>query len=77
MFYEVNERGPELLSVRGRDYLMMGSQSGSITPNTQTRIGRGGTTINVAVQPTSTRRTAEQVAVEIARTQRIASARNG
>lgn len=31
--YEVNERGPELLSVGGRDYLMMGNQSGNVTPN--------------------------------------------
>jgi hypothetical protein len=38
---------------------VMGSQSGSITPNAQVRAGRVGTTINVAVQPTSTRRTAE------------------
>lgn len=32
-FYQVNERGPELLSVNGRDYLMMGAQSGHVTPN--------------------------------------------
>ena len=31
--YKVNERGPELLSVGGRDYLMMGAQSGQVTPN--------------------------------------------
>lgn len=31
--YEVNELGPELLSVGGRDFLMMGSQGGSVTPN--------------------------------------------
>lgn len=31
--YQVNERGPELLSVGGRDYLMMGAQSGQVTPN--------------------------------------------
>lgn len=35
--YRVNERGPELLTVGNRDYLMMGGQSGSVTPN-----GRGG-----------------------------------
>lgn len=32
-FYQVNERGTELLSVGGRDYLMMGAQSGQVTPN--------------------------------------------
>ena len=28
----VNERGPELLTVRGNDYLMMGNQDGKVTP---------------------------------------------
>ena len=31
--YEVNERGPELLNMAGKQYLMMGSQDGSVTPN--------------------------------------------
>ena len=31
--YQVNERGPELLTVGGRDYLMMGGQGGYVTPN--------------------------------------------
>lgn len=31
-FYEVNERGPELLTVGGRDYLMMGANNGKVTP---------------------------------------------
>lgn len=30
--YQVNERGPELYSERGRTYLMTGSQGGSVTP---------------------------------------------
>jgi lambda family phage tail tape measure protein len=38
--YRVNEKGPELLSVGGRDYLMMGSQIGSVTPND--KLGSGG-----------------------------------
>ena len=29
----MNELGPELLTVGGNQYLMMGSQAGSITPN--------------------------------------------
>lgn len=37
-FSRVNERGPELLSVGGRDYLMMGAQTGRITSNE--KIGR-------------------------------------
>lgn len=32
-FYRINENGPEMLSVSGKDYLMMGPNSGSITPN--------------------------------------------
>lgn len=33
MFYEVNENGPEVLTVGSKDYLMMGNQSGKVTPN--------------------------------------------
>lgn len=72
--YRVNERGPELLSVGGRDFLMMGAQGGTVTPNN--RLG-GGVTVNVAVRPTTTRRTADQVATAVARQQRIATSRNG
>lgn len=32
---EVNERGPELLQVAGRQYLMMGGQGGNVVPNSQ------------------------------------------
>lgn len=40
---EVNERGAEMLSVRGRDYLMMGSDWGKVTPAgaTADRLGGG------------------------------------
>jgi tape measure domain-containing protein len=48
--YRVNERGPELLSVGNRDYLMMGSQNGSVTPNS--KLG-GGTGVVVNVYPQS------------------------
>jgi hypothetical protein len=62
MFYRVNENGPELLSVSGRDYLMMGSQSGKVIPH-----GRGmggGATINqtFVVSGTPDNRTREQMA---------------
>jgi hypothetical protein len=33
--YRVNEKGPELLNVAGKQYLMMGAQGGSVTPNNQ------------------------------------------
>jgi len=73
--YRVNENEPELLNFRNRTFLMMGSESGNVTPLRQ---GGGGTTIinNVNVQPTATRRTADQTATAIARKQRIAVARN-
>lgn len=75
--YEVNERGmPEMLAVGGRQFLMMGPQAGTVEPVSRSR-APGGTTINVAVQPTSTRRTADQVATAVARQQRIATMRNG
>lgn len=38
--YRVNENGPEMLSVSGRDYLMMGGSGGYVTPNN--RLGGGG-----------------------------------
>jgi lambda family phage tail tape measure protein len=38
----VNENGPELLSVGGRDYLMMGDQSGIVKPNRGATTGGGG-----------------------------------
>jgi lambda family phage tail tape measure protein len=44
--YEINERGPEVLNVGGRQFLMMGSQGGTVTPNG----GQGGRTIQVTVQ---------------------------
>jgi tape measure domain-containing protein len=43
--YRVNERGPEMLSVKGQDFLMMGDQSGVVTPNSKLNGGNGGITI--------------------------------
>ena len=50
-FREVNERGPEMLSVGNRDYLMMGDRGGNITPNH--KLGGGNITIQqtIMVQP--------------------------
>ena len=31
--YQVNEKGPELLTVGGKDFLMMGQNGGMVTPN--------------------------------------------
>lgn len=46
--YRVNEAGAELLSVGGRDYLMMGAQGGMVTP-----AASGGRNINLTVQVTA------------------------
>jgi lambda family phage tail tape measure protein len=68
--YQVNERGPELLNVAGKQYLMMGAQGGSVTPNDQ--IGpSGGNTVNVTVNqtfaPGTTRATTLQAAADASR----------
>lgn len=46
-FYQVNERGTELLNVGGKDYLMAGA-SGRVKPNVQAG-GGGGVTVNMTV----------------------------
>lgn len=65
--YQVNERGPELLNVAGKQYLMMGANSGSITPNS----GGGGNTVNVSVNqtfgPNTSRATTLQAAADARR----------
>lgn len=47
--YEVNEKGPELLSVGNKQYLMMGNNSGSVTPN-----GGGGTSVQISIDARGT-----------------------
>lgn len=69
--YEVNERGAELLSVGGRDYLMMGRQSGYVTPNSQ--LGGGGVTQNIYVQGRVDERSRRQMALDATRQQRAAA----
>jgi lambda family phage tail tape measure protein len=66
--YQVNERGPELLNVAGKQYLMMGSQAGSVTPNEN--IGRGNTVIvnlNQSFAQGTTRATTLQAAADARR----------
>jgi lambda family phage tail tape measure protein len=74
--YRVNEQGPELLTVGNVDYLMMGSKRGHVTPSDQS-LSRLSPSITIVqnIQPTSTRRTADQVAVATAQKLRIAQAR--
>lgn len=74
--YQVNERGtPELLSVGSKTFLMMGAQGGHVTPTQTSRSGGNTTHISVNVQPTTSRRTAEQTAQAVAREQQLAMAR--
>ena len=76
--YPVAENGPEILKVGHRNILMMGDQSGTVVPNNQIGRAAGNTTVtNIYVQPTSTRRTADQIATANARAQRLATTRNG
>jgi hypothetical protein len=74
--YRVNERGPELLSVGGADYLMMGAQAGRVDPNPA--MGGGITIQNTYVNPQlNDWRSESQRRTEEAAQLRIATARNG
>lgn len=73
--YQVNERGPEMLSMDGRDYLMMGRQSGQVIPNE--RITTSPRPVNQIINVTGSvsQRSARQLALETAQAQRIAAMR--
>lgn len=76
--HPVAEKGPEMLSIGARSYLLMGDKPGRVTPLGEGGSGRSVTNItNINVQPTSTRRTADQIAQANARAQRLATMRNG
>lgn len=81
--YEVNERGPELLNVAGKQYLMMGAQAGSVTPNgaggPSSQASRGDTYVTVQVTPPtgSSRETAQQWGATAGRQLQHALRRNG
>jgi phage-related minor tail protein len=76
--YEVNERGPELLSVANRTFLMMGQNDGKVTPMGGSASMSGGNTyhMNIAVPPGTSRATANQQASAIMRQAQVAQARN-
>ena len=47
--YQVNEKGtPELLNVAGKQYLMMGNQSGTVSPKSESS-GGGGQPVSIVV----------------------------
>jgi len=74
--YRVNEDGPEMLTVGGREYLMPGNRAGQVTPVNSTTNNSQKQTFNINLPPTIPRRTAEQVAFEVQRRNRRATARN-
>jgi hypothetical protein len=74
--YEVAERGPELLTVGRRQFLLPTATGGMVTPNS--RIGGGGGVVqNINVQGRIDTRTAAQLARETQRAQSRAAARFG
>lgn len=72
--YRVNEKGPEVLSLAGKQYLMTGSQSGEVAP-VRASAGGGGNSYytNVSVQGDVDRRTRIQVANSVSLEQRRAT----
>lgn len=61
--YEVNERGFEMATVNGRDYMMTGTRPVEITPNH--KLPGGQQIINMTVQGQIDRRTESQIGMEI------------
>ncbi len=61
--YEVNERGPELLNYGGKQFLMMGAQGGSVSPNAQAK--QINVNVSVMGQPGQNRDTLQQQGVTI------------
>lgn len=75
--YRVNENGPEMLTVKGKDYLMMGKSSGMITPNHLLK-GSGGLSQNnqFIIQGKIDYRTQMQISQEVGRRAQLATTRN-
>lgn len=75
--YEVNERGLEMATVNGRDYMLTGNSPVHVTPNH--RLGRGGVsqTNNFVIQGRIDRRTESQIAQDVGRKTQTAMVRNG
>jgi hypothetical protein len=77
MLYRVNERGPELLEVGGRQFLMMGNERGRVEPMQSGAGGRSlGASIVINITGNTDRRTAGQIGAEVARRLAVASVRN-
>lgn len=75
--YEVNERGLEMASVNGRDYLLTGGKPVEITPNHALGGGDYNQSVTVQVMGRPDRRTAEQIARATGREAQRGLARTG
>lgn len=74
--YEINERGTEMLTVGGRSFLMMGNESGKVTPSGQ--FGGGVSINNTYINPQlNDQRSEAQRQQREAEQLRLVSARNG
>ena len=65
--YEVNERGPELLDVNGKQMLMMGGRNGRITPNNALGGGGMAVTVNQTFASGTSKQTTDQAALSAGR----------
>ncbi len=75
--YEVNERRPELLNLAGKQFLMMGSQGGSVSPNAGGNTQTIQINQNFNVPATVDRRTQQQIANTAGMAVQRAMVRNG
>ena len=74
--YEVNERGLEMASVGGRDFMLTGNQPVQVTPNH--KLGGGVSQVNqFTIQGRIDRRTEDQIAQKVGWKTQTAMARNG
>lgn len=77
-FVEVNERGLEMATVRGRDYLLAGDAPVQVTPNHRLGMGGGnGVTVNFNGYGKPDRRTAQQASADMAVAAQSFLSRNG
>lgn len=68
--HRVNENGPELLDVNGKQYLMNGSRNATVTPNSKIGAGGGSSYISITVPGNTDSRTANQIADRLSLQQR-------